>query len=166
MRYPTDQVINAVRQVLAKLPHAAHYTIIPTDRITQTVSQGSDPRAALRASAPCGRYGFRRRRRRARQTNERRESYGVCRKSAPNVHIRNIHPSFPCLVLLFKRPNPLHHNRKHPSRFLAACQLFATIPHSRFNTPIFFIVKPLHFIMISFMGKSDTIPPLEISSCL
>ena len=44
MRYPTNQVIDEVRQVLAKLPHAAHHATISTDRITQTVSQGSDPR--------------------------------------------------------------------------------------------------------------------------
>ena len=43
MRDPTDQVIDAVRQVLAKLPHAAHYTISPTDRITQTVSVADPP---------------------------------------------------------------------------------------------------------------------------
>ena len=50
MRYPTNQVIDEVRQVLAKLPHTAHYTIISTDRITPTVSQG----CRVERDAPAG----------------------------------------------------------------------------------------------------------------
>ena len=40
---PTDQVINTIWQVLAKFSHAAYYIIISANRITATVSQGSDP---------------------------------------------------------------------------------------------------------------------------
>ena len=50
MRYPTNQVIDEFRQVLAKLPHAAHHATISTDRITQTASQVADPRILLESS--------------------------------------------------------------------------------------------------------------------
>ena len=58
MRDPTDQMINTIWQVLAKFSHAAYYIIISANRITATVSQGSDPGAPLglpRGAAVAGR---------------------------------------------------------------------------------------------------------------